>query len=261
LTRAANTSEGFFMKIEMGKISPLTMLTKKLTYKDTSSLPNVEKVNPINIEELDLLLNFNYNEKFLPIRDLIDKKLEPFFKKLVKLSKHGEELKKLKKSFYNILYQRIMHDSYLMNNIEIINKSQKELDNGDKDIYKNLIIKAGLNNFKPIIDDILEIPDLVLSAFDITSERFKKQIKHLQREKSLLHQKLDKDNSEDRRKPEKQCEDYIKEFLKFKHNKKLNKSELAEEIQKWIKKKYPGINYSVSTIRPKLSIPEISKLI
>jgi len=84
----------------------------------------------------------------------------------------------------------------------------------------------------------------------------KEQISHEKRVNSLLHKELDKDNSVDRRKTKRKCDDYIKEF--FENNKNYDKSknntELAKEIRKWIKGEYSAVNFSDKTIRPKLSI-------
>ena len=79
--------------------------------------------------------------------------------------------------------------------------------------------------------------------------------KHLNREKSLLHSLLDKINSGDKRKPRKNLNDYIEEF--FKTNKEYDKQKsnvaLAKEIRIWILDKYPEKDFSIQTIRPRLS--------
>ena len=74
----------------------------------------------------------------------------------------------------------------------------------------------------------------------------------MQREKSLLHEKIEKEILEDKRIPKRKCEDYIKELLKP-GDKSLKKETLARQLKQRIEEKYPGKSFSVDTIRPKLS--------
>jgi len=79
-----------------------------------------------------------------------------------------------------------------------------------------------------------------------------KKINHISREKALLHNELDKENSDDKRKPKLKCEDYIQEALQT-GDKNLKREDLAKQIKKRIQEKYPDKRFSITTIRPKLS--------
>ncbi len=111
------------------------------------------------------------------------------------------------------------------------------------------------SRFLKIIDEVFLMPNLVLSAFEPSLENYKKKIKHINREKTLLHNEYDKITSKDRRKPKKQFKDYQKIFYKsneYKNNKSLPKTKLANVIEKWLSKNnYPS--YSYKYIRSEIS--------
>lgn len=251
LTRAANTSEGFFIcERGMKKKTALQKLRGDKTHSD-----NKEK----EIERVILYSNFVLNEKFKLVKELIDKKCEPFFEKLTSLSPYKKELERNKDVFYNIVYQRIINNAFLMNALEFINKAENKIKSENKDIYQKLIINVALEHFIPIIDEVFEIPNLVLSAFESSSDSLNKQIKHLTREKELLHNQLDRESSEDKRIPKLTVDKIIKEFLTTaEYDKSLldNKTELSKEIKKWSVDKYHK-RPSLKTIKPKLSNSEL----
>ncbi|MHB8853602.1 MAG: hypothetical protein ACYC6P_09645 [Ignavibacteriaceae bacterium] len=89
--------------------------------------------------------------------------------------------------------------------------------------------------------------------FPLVNEmELKSRNKHLEREKDLLNNELDKENAVDRRKPKLKCDDYIKEVLR-KGDIKLKREDLAKQIKKRIQEKHPSKRFSVTTIRPRLS--------
>lgn len=88
----------------------------------------------------------------------------------------------------------------------------------------------------------------------------KNENKRLKLEKDLIHRELEKEYSDDKRKPKLKVDDIIKEFLtKTDYNKNLlyNKTKLGMEIYKWSNLNYPEIRPSLKTIIPKLSNSEL----
>jgi hypothetical protein len=118
----------------------------------------------------NLQMVFIEDDKYLPIRKLIDKEFNTFFKKLISLS--PLDLKKDKQKllivFYNIIYHRILlHDNLR----EIIDEMKAH-----RDELSKVELKTGLDNFKTIVNEVFEIPNIVLKAFELSAENFHKDI-------------------------------------------------------------------------------------
>jgi len=128
--------------------------------------------------KMNLQVTFIENVKFQPVRELIDEKFNKFFKKLISLSPHKKELKKneqeLVKVFYNIIYQKIIYHPFLSEAIGMIADAEKK--NETDSIVQRLIVKAGLEHFTPIIDEVFAIPSIVLSAFESSTNSYEKEL-------------------------------------------------------------------------------------
>jgi hypothetical protein len=101
---------------------------EELDYVHYTSLPETDYM------KMNLQLLFIENERFKSISELVNEKFKVFIEKLIKLSPHKEKLENNKLEllyvFYNMIYQRIIHDTYLMNAIEFLNHSKKEIEKG-----------------------------------------------------------------------------------------------------------------------------------
>jgi hypothetical protein len=164
----------------------------------------VAKMEKQSLARTDLPINFIDDKEFEPVKRLIDKKINSFFRKLTKLSPHKIELEKSKFEFNQIIYRRIITDPFLMNAAERIFNTENDT------VVKRLIKKAALDNFIRDIKKVFELPILVLSAFESSTNNFKTKINQYGRlkigdpQEQLLFEDVWKVNKE--------C---IKKFMKF----------------------------------------------
>ena len=158
------------------------------------------KLNYNEYEKFFARETFCYNDTYKPVRDLIDNKFEKFFKKLLNLNpdenkkKELQECKQdLKEIFYNDAFQRISNNTYLIDVLETSMKLQSNVQRkepGGNDLLLSDIANLNVSDvFNPMINELFKIPNLILSAFDITSKSFKKQI-HEQNQKLSDSKKL-----------------------------------------------------------------------
>jgi hypothetical protein len=132
-----------------------------------------------------MLGNFVYNNQFTQIREIIDIKFDEFYKKLCLNSSNQKVLndntKNFREIFYNIVFNRISHDSFLMEAVVILYdtnekiKVQKSL-NHEPNLYDKLLLKVSLNTFKPIIDELFEIPNVILAALEPKIKNLSKKV-------------------------------------------------------------------------------------
>jgi hypothetical protein len=132
-------------------------------------------------EKSMLWWNFIDNEEFLPIRKIIDKKYNVFFKKLHSLSPNKKKLEsnkeKLKEIFYLIVYQRInsiflLEESFLADYLD----EMKILNNKKIALIRETIITRSIERAKPFVDDVFGIPHLILFAFEKTANNYEETI-------------------------------------------------------------------------------------
>ena len=131
------------------------------------SLPPAPDIIKENVE-----ITFMEDEKFLPVKKMIDKKFNRLFNKLLSLSEHGEKLKYRKTDLlrvvYNLVYQRILLHPHLSELLESLSNHSNSLSKKE--------IKNGLENFKIILEDVFEMPDIVLAAFEESSRQFEDKL-------------------------------------------------------------------------------------
>lgn len=178
------------------------------------------------------------------IQDINDKENTEIIEKVFKEKLFSWLVKEIKSN---------LHEYF--NNVQYSHTEEERVING----IKRLVTHVDRKRTKEYIPKDQNIKYLVWEYFWVFKftgaliKKDKKEIKRLEREKSLLHDVIEKENLPDKRIPKRKCEDYIAEFLKEgNHKGDSTKVGLAREIQKWINNKY-NINFSTTTIRPKLS--------
>jgi len=168
-------------------------------YNPKSKEKSTETIDEINTKYKKAWLynSFNLNPLFSPIKNEIDKRFNSFFDKWIGLSSNNskqaltQNKHNIRDIFYNLAFEEIYKDAYLMNALTMIANSQKKIEKGDNDIYQRIIEKAELEHFIPIIDEVFEIPNLVLSSFGESSFNFKKQLRVLKTELNKAKKRSD----------------------------------------------------------------------
>ena len=183
---------------------------------------------------------FYYDNKYLPLKEIIDNKFEIFFRNLYDLSpeKNKDELVKYKTDlveiFYNDVFQRVNNNTFLINALEFITESKKKLEKKIDSISKlknELIISAGLQNFNPIIDEVFELPNLVVEILKKNNTKWLEAYMEQHREelKKQITSEIEKNPSEELLFIEKIKEVKTKISNKY-PGKKISKSSVAREL-------------------------------
>jgi hypothetical protein len=143
----------------------------------------MKKISDEEYENHVLYDSFINNQRFDYIREKIDTKYETFFKKLLELSfpKSRQLLNdnkvKMRDVLYKIVFNRFINNDYLTKTLEIVtNAIRKNESKESSGIVQEIIINSGENNLMPIVNEMFEIPNLVLSAMEKSKNNFEKMI-------------------------------------------------------------------------------------
>jgi len=133
---------------------------------------------------------FTDNEEFLPIINVIYKRFEKFFNTLHKLSRHKKELM-IKKETLKILFiidisSRVKNIYYLKNGFQTHDDSEEQLKNTNeltedsKENQELIVSKAlALNIIEVVVENVFAMPEIVLTAFESTSNNYEVTINDL----------------------------------------------------------------------------------
>ncbi len=170
-------------------------------YKLQSSNDSTNKYSEDDFKKAWLYGNFLFNGMFLPIKEEADKRLNPLFDQWKILLANEEMRKELENNktkirdvFYSIVFERIVNDERAMKTLEIVNDAKKKeggkLTEDDLPVeYQSIIIKAGMREFIEIINEMFEIPRLILTTFQKTSSEFKSTLVCLKKKYNKDHKR------------------------------------------------------------------------